>query len=218
MYLYELAVVNLWQAKYELCKKFAADFLLIERDDRRKIALAKVWIMQADYALTNTTVYDYVITPLSDSVNIFPMQYFPTVTADGEQLIFTARYGGGRNDSEDLVVSAKQSNGSWGAPVSLSANINTIQREGASTINEKEPVLFQPMAAILFLPCVGHRVAICMKAVKQVQCGRDLKTLGPILIAPDGTPNPRYRPMAVNYILFRKEMVALVVMISGIRS
>ncbi len=84
--------------------------------------------------------------------------------------------------------------------------------------NEKEPVLFQPMAAILFLPCVGHRVAICMKAVKQVQCGRDLKTLGPILIAPDGTPNPRYRPMAVNYILFRKEMVALVVMISGIRS
>lgn len=135
MYLYELAVVNLWQAKYELCKKFAADFLLIERDDRRKIALAKVWIMQADYALTNTTVYDYVITPLSDSVNIFPMQYFPTVTADGEQLIFTARYGGGRNDSEDLVVSAKQSNGSWGAPVSLSANINTIQREGASTIS-----------------------------------------------------------------------------------
>ena len=135
MYLYELAAVNLWQGKYEPCKKYAGDFLKIEKEDRRKVELAKVWIMQAEYALTNTSVYDYVITPLSDSVNIFPMQYFPTVTADGMQLIFTARYGGGRNDNEDLVVSNKQSNGSWGAPVSLSKNINTIQREGASTIS-----------------------------------------------------------------------------------
>jgi OOP family OmpA-OmpF porin len=135
MYLYELAAVNLWQGKYEPCKKYAADFLQIEKEDRRKVELAKVWIMQAEYSLTNTMVYDYVITPLSDSVNIFPMQYFPTVTADGMQLIFTARYGGTRNDNEDLVVSSKQNNGSWGAPVSLSKNINSIQREGASTIS-----------------------------------------------------------------------------------
>lgn len=135
MYLYELAGVNLWQGKYEPCIKYAAAFLQIEKEDRKKIELAKVWIMQAEYSLANTTVYEYVITPLSDSVNIFPMQYFPTVTADGEQLIFTARYGGGRNNNEDLVVSSKQKNGSWGAPVSLSANINTIQREGASTIS-----------------------------------------------------------------------------------
>jgi OmpA-OmpF porin, OOP family len=135
MYLYELAAVNLWQGKYEPCKNYATEFLRIENEDRKKIELAKVWIMQAEYSLTNTTVYDYVITPLSDSVNIFPMQYFPTVTADGMQLIFTARYGGTRNDNEDLVVSSKQSNGSWGAPVSLSNNINSIQREGASTIS-----------------------------------------------------------------------------------
>jgi OmpA-OmpF porin, OOP family len=135
MYLYELAGVNLWQANYENCKKYAGEFLKLEKDDRRKVELAKVWQLQADYSLTYTTNYDYIITPLSDSVNIFPMQYFPTVTADGMQLIFTARYGGGRNDNEDLVVSSKQSNGSWGPPVSLSANINSIQREGASTIS-----------------------------------------------------------------------------------
>ncbi len=135
MYLYELAAVNLWQGKYEPCKKYAADFLQIEKEDRRKVELAKVWIMQSEYSLINTTVYDYVITPLNDSVNVFPMQYFPTVTADGMQLIFTARYGGSRNDNEDLVVSSKQNNGSWGAPVSLSKNINSIQREGASTIS-----------------------------------------------------------------------------------
>lgn len=135
MYLYELAGVNLWQANYENCKKYAGEFLQLEKDDRRKVELVKVWQLQADYSLTHTTTYDYLITPLSDSVNVFPMQYFPTVTADGMQLIFTARYGGGRNDSEDLVVSSKQSNGSWGPPVSLSSNINSIQREGASTIS-----------------------------------------------------------------------------------
>lgn len=135
MYLYELAGVNLWQANYENCKKYAGEFLKLEKDDRRKVELVKVWQLQADYSLTHTTTYDYIITPLSDSVNVFPMQYFPTVTADGMQLIFTARYGGGRNDSEDLVVSSKQSNGSWGPPVSLSSNINSIQREGASTIS-----------------------------------------------------------------------------------
>jgi len=135
MYLYELAGVNLWQGKYEHCKKYAADFLLLEKEDYRKVQLVKVWLTQAEYSLANTTIYDYVITPLSDSVNIFPMQYFPTVTADGMQLIFTARYGGGRNDNEDLVVSPKHSNGSWGPPISLSSNINSIQREGASTIS-----------------------------------------------------------------------------------
>lgn len=135
MYLYELAGVNLWQANYENCKKYAGEFLKLEKDDRRKVELVKVWQLQADFSLTHTTTYDYIITPLSDSVNVFPMQYFPTVTADGMQLIFTARYGGGRNDSEDLVVSSKQSNGSWGPPVSLSSNINSIQREGASTIS-----------------------------------------------------------------------------------
>lgn len=135
MYLYELAGVNLWQANYESCKKYAGEFLKLEKDDRRKVELVKVWQLQADYSLTHTTTYDYIITPLSDSVNVFPMQYFPTVTADGMQLIFTARYGGGRNDNEDLVVSSKQSNGSWGPPVSLSSNINSIQREGASTIS-----------------------------------------------------------------------------------
>ncbi len=135
MYLYELAGVNLWQGKYEGCKNYTTEFLKLEKTDRKKIELVKVWQLQAEYALTHTTIYDYIITPLSDSVNIFPMQYFPTITADGMQLIFTARYGGGRNDNEDLVVSHKQSNGSWGPPVSLSANINTVQREGASTIS-----------------------------------------------------------------------------------
>ncbi|MBX2901782.1 MAG: OmpA family protein [Cyclobacteriaceae bacterium] len=135
MYLFDLVAVNLWQAHYEKARDYAIAFLKIEAQDKRKIELVKVWLSQANYSIENTRVYDYLITPLSDSVNAYPMQYFPTVTADGRQLIFTARFGGGRNDNEDLVVSTKTQNGAWGAPVSLSANINSVHREGASTIS-----------------------------------------------------------------------------------
>jgi len=134
IYLYDLVSVNLRQAAYVKSKDYAAKFLALEKADKRKIELVKVWQSQAIYSLENTTAFDYSITPLSDTVNAFPMQYFPVVTGDGEQLIFTARFGGSRNDNEDIVVS-KMSAGKWQAPVSISANINTVQREGACTIS-----------------------------------------------------------------------------------
>ncbi len=134
MYLYELTNVNLWLANYSKANDFAVTYLQLEKSDKRKIDLVKVWKSQADYALANQIDLKYLITPLSDTVNAFPMQYFPALTADNTQLIFTARFGGGRNDNEDLVVSRKE-HGRWLAPVSISSNINTIQREGACTIS-----------------------------------------------------------------------------------
>jgi len=58
------------------------------------------------------------------------MQYFPVLTADEQELIFTRRVGGGQEDDEDLVVSKKDSNGKWQKPVSLSPNINSPMNEG----------------------------------------------------------------------------------------
>ncbi len=134
MYLYELTNVNLRHANYQDAAAFSIQFLQIEKSDKRKIDLVKVWKSQAEYALANQVDLPYRIAPLSDTVNAFPMQYFPALTADNTQLIFTARFGGARNDNEDLLVSRKE-NGRWSAPVSISPNINTIQREGACTIS-----------------------------------------------------------------------------------
>lgn len=134
VYLYDLSSINLWQADYSATKDYAEKFLSIEKSDLRKVSLATLWKIQSEYALKNTQVYDYQINALSDTVNMFPMQYFPVITGDGSQLIFTARFGGTRNDNEDLVVSNWSSEG-WTAPVSLSTNINTVMREGACTIS-----------------------------------------------------------------------------------
>ncbi len=136
IYLYELAQTELKLGHYKNTIDYSIKFLALEKADQKRIVQSTLWKGQAEFAMAHDQdVFDYRITVLSDTVNTFPMQYFPTVTADQSQLIFTARFGGARNENEDLVVSTKNADDSWNRPVSLSDNINTIRREGASTIS-----------------------------------------------------------------------------------
>lgn len=135
LYVYELSQTTLRLGSYKNTIDYAVNFLDQEKSDQKRIVQVTLWKLQAQYAIAHEDVLDYKITVMSDTVNTFPMQYFPVVTADQSQLIFTARFGGARNENEDLVVSAKNTDGSWARPVSLSDNINTIRREGACTIS-----------------------------------------------------------------------------------
>ncbi len=135
-YLYELSQTELRLGNYKSAIDYAVKFLAQEKTDQKKIVQVTLWKLQGEYSIAQEReVLDYKITLLSDTVNAFPMQYFPVVTADQSQLIFTARFGGAGNDNEDLVVSTRNANGSWARPISLSDNINTIRREGACTIS-----------------------------------------------------------------------------------
>ncbi|MFZ9044726.1 MAG: OmpA family protein [Cyclobacteriaceae bacterium] len=71
---------------------------------------------------------------LSDSVNKHHSQYFPIVTVDNSQLIFTQRSGGSTEDDEDLMISYA-TNGGWSSASSISPLINSADNEGASTIS-----------------------------------------------------------------------------------
>lgn len=77
------------------------------------------------------------------------MQYFPVLTADQMQLIFTRRAGDGPNDDEDLVVCNKDEKGRWKSPVSISKNINTRLNEGTCTISADGRKL-------IFTSCTGR--------------------------------------------------------------
>ncbi len=68
---------------------------------------------------------------LSDTVNKQREQYFPSLTADGETLLFTTLIGG---NNEDLYIT-KLKNGHWIEPVSVSTNINSLGNEGAGSIS-----------------------------------------------------------------------------------
>jgi OmpA-OmpF porin, OOP family len=71
---------------------------------------------------------------LPDVVNRMPLQYFPVLTADQQQLFFTGRMGIGPQYDEDIYVCERDSKGRWKPPVGISGKINTEQNEGTCTI------------------------------------------------------------------------------------
>ncbi len=134
-YYFILSEAYLKQGFYQQSIGNSENFLKAEKFDKAKLEQVKVWQSQAKFSIDNNgKLLNYAIRPLSDTVNAQPMQYFPTITADQKELIFTIRFGSEHNDNEDIVVS-RMENGIWSRPVSLSDQINSTFREGASTIS-----------------------------------------------------------------------------------
>jgi outer membrane protein OmpA-like peptidoglycan-associated protein len=134
-YFYVLGENYLRRGKYTEAQSNLDKFLAIEKTDRAKMEKALLYKTQIDYAFKHQQdKANYQIKALSDTVNAFPMQYFPAITADGTELIFTVRYGRAHEFNEDIFTS-KKVNGKWQAPVSLSGNLNSNFREGACSIS-----------------------------------------------------------------------------------
>lgn len=87
---------------------------------------------------------------MSKTVNKFPLQYFPVLTADNQSIIFTRREGLSAQHDEDIFVSKKNENEEWTAPVSISDNINTVYNEGTCAITADGRML-------IFTSCVGRK-------------------------------------------------------------
>jgi len=69
---------------------------------------------------------------LGDSINSKVSEYYPTITIDGNKLIYTRRV---NNFNEDFYEADKV-NGAWSKSISLPGNINTNQNEGAQNISQ----------------------------------------------------------------------------------
>ena len=78
---------------------------------------------------------------LKDPLNGFQLQYFPVLTADGEQILFTKRDGTGNNDKEDIYTSYLEPNGDWTNPVSIAPAINSIYNEGTCSVTADGKIL-----------------------------------------------------------------------------
>lgn len=88
--------------------------------------------------------------PLSRTVNSFPLQYFPVLTADENIIIYTIRLGVSFYDDENIVISEKDENGNWTKPKSISPNINSQFNEGTCTISADGRIL-------IFTNCEGRQ-------------------------------------------------------------
>jgi outer membrane protein OmpA-like peptidoglycan-associated protein/Tol biopolymer transport system component len=93
----------------------------------------RCYTFAVEYAKTHHNA-DYKFEPrnLGDSVNTKELEYFPTLTIDGKELIFTRRI---NNNNEDFYGSDLV-NDKWGKAKSLSGNINTNRNEAAQNISQ----------------------------------------------------------------------------------
>jgi OOP family OmpA-OmpF porin len=147
---YDLGESYFTLGNYDRAGTYIASFLKEEIANKQKIDRANLLLRNITFAKNSQeAAAAYKLKKLSDTVNGFVLQYFPVLTADQQELIFTRRLGGGPNDDEDLVTSRKNERGRWLEPQSISANINTRLNEGTCTISADGRKL-------IFTSCVGR--------------------------------------------------------------
>ncbi|HSF55341.1 MAG TPA: OmpA family protein [Algoriphagus sp.] len=78
---------------------------------------------------------------LESPLNEFNLQYFPVLTADGEQILFTKRDGIGNFDKEDIFTSFLDPAGNWTNPQSLAQAINSSFNEGTCSVTADGNIL-----------------------------------------------------------------------------
>jgi outer membrane protein OmpA-like peptidoglycan-associated protein len=112
-------------------------FLTIENlnESGRKAAeyRRKTYLFAIEFA-KNNPIRDYQFQPVNmgDSVNSNVSEYYPSLTIDGKELVFTRRV---NNMNEDFFVTDR-ADGNWHRSHGLSAAINTNMNEGAQNISE----------------------------------------------------------------------------------
>lgn len=78
---------------------------------------------------------------LPSPLNEFQLQYFPVLTADGEQILFTKRDGTGNYDKEDIYTAYKRADDGWTPPQSIAQTINSPYNEGTCSVTADGNIL-----------------------------------------------------------------------------
>jgi len=95
----------------------------------------KCYSFALEFERSNKTAgYKFEPANLGDSVNSKVSEYYPTITIDGNTLVFTRRVNNFNEDFYQALRSGGQ--GGWGQSRSLPGNINTNQNEGAQNISQ----------------------------------------------------------------------------------
>ena len=168
-----------WQlGQYEKAEAQMKQFLALEPRQKTLISIAENIVDDAAFAIGQLkNPLPFNPEPLPQQVNAAALQYFPVLTVDQQNLIFTRRLTPGPQDDEDLVISQRDAQGNWQAPVSISSNINTEGNEGTSTISADG-------RTIIFTSCRGRGgygscdLYISYKAGKEWS---EPKNLGPVI-------------------------------------
>lgn len=132
------------KGEYKLALVFLGKGLPAVAPSKQKRYIARIESCKFALAEINKPI---IINPseLPKTVNKFDSQYFPTLTADRETLIFT-----GNQDSEENLYQTTFKDSTWSIPTSISDKINTKENEGTATISADGRTL-------VFTSCGGRK-------------------------------------------------------------
>ena len=125
------------KGEFEKALKAVNSFLMVEDLNEKSIKAGeyrkKCFSFAVEYAQKQgTSGYKFEPHNLGDSINTSVSEYYPTITLDGNTLVFTRRV---NHFNEDFFESTMKDN-HWGKATVLLGNINTNQNEGAQNISQ----------------------------------------------------------------------------------
>jgi outer membrane protein OmpA-like peptidoglycan-associated protein/tetratricopeptide (TPR) repeat protein len=125
----------------EAYREFIQSDSLFDQDFKRSMYYQQMKSQMDFFAkqLGNIMVIEKEV--LSSPLNEFQLQYFPVLTADGEQILFTKRDGTGNYDKEDIYTSYKKADDGWTPPQSIAQTINSPYNEGTCSVTADGNIL-----------------------------------------------------------------------------
>lgn len=123
--------------EFEKAKEVVSIFMTDNRLNENSIKAAGYRKNTYDFAINYAKTHPnlgYTFSPinLGDSINSIYPEYFPCLTIDGRQLIFTRQV---EFRNEDFYGAEKGTSGTWMASKELSGDINSPRNEGAQSIS-----------------------------------------------------------------------------------
>ena len=137
-YSISLAGTGAFEKALTAVNNFLADPQINDRSRKAGEYRKRCYEFAVDYA-SNHKNSKYIFQPknVGDSINTSVSEYFPSLTIDANELVFTRRVKG---INEDFFVANKKNN-QWSKAIPLQGNINTELNEGAQNISQDGKML-----------------------------------------------------------------------------
>ncbi len=144
----KMADMALLEGNYQQAKKSAAKFLSFQPSDKYKKekTQAQNVLKVSEFAIEGMkNPLKFNPKELNATFHKYDQQYFPVLTADQEEMIFTAR----NYDSYEDIYQSSFQNGNWTEPTPIKT-LNTEQNEGTTSISADGSIM-------IFTACEGFR-------------------------------------------------------------
>jgi outer membrane protein OmpA-like peptidoglycan-associated protein/ribosomal protein L24E len=134
---YVVAITEYEQNKFDEAVAHIQQFLDLNYRNEKLVKMAEKQLETYEFA-ANAMANPVPFNPqnMGENINSEMPEYLPTITADGETLLFTRRVG----RQEDFYISVKK-DGVWQMAEDLGPPINTYENEGAETISADGRIL-----------------------------------------------------------------------------